>query len=140
LLHESLAGAVHHQLALLFDGLEGYEAHLGPGDSLNDGRRIGGVVLAAFAREAVGGDELGGHQTHGVAESGEFPGPVVGAGACFHADQARWQGGDEFQQFVSGHAGAHQDRFASPIHAVNGEDALCQVDSYGYDGHGLPLP
>lgn len=93
LFHETLAGAVHHQLALLFDGLEGYEAHLGPGDGFTNRCCVCGVVLAAFARKAVGGDELGGHQAHSVAELLEFPGPVVCAGARFHTDEARGHGG-----------------------------------------------
>ena len=125
---------------MLLDALVGHETHLGAGDGFADRCGIGRVVLAAFAREAVGGDELGGHQAHGVAELLEFPGPVVGAGACLHADQARGQGGDEFQQVAARYARAHEGWLACRIHAVYGKDVLCQVDSYGYDGHGLPLP
>ena len=110
--HEALAGAVHHELALLFDGFDGHEAHVWAGDGFADGGGVGGVVLAAFAREAVGGNELGGHQAHAVAVLGKFTRPVVRARARFHADQARRQAGDEFEQFVARHDGAHQRRFA----------------------------
>lgn len=53
LFHETLVGTVHHQLTLLFDDLEGHEAHLGSGDGFADGRRISSIVLATLAREAV---------------------------------------------------------------------------------------
>jgi hypothetical protein len=134
-----LAGAVHHELALLVGALEGHEAHLRAGDGFADSRRVGGVVLAALAREAIGGNELGGHQARGVAELVKFTRPVVCARAGFHADQARWQRGDELQQLVACDAGAHQHGFAGRIHAMHGEDVLGQVDAYGYDAHGLPL-
>ena len=54
------------------------------------------AALAALAAHAVGGDELGGHHAHGVAERGELPGTVVGAGTGFHTDQARRQTGDQY--------------------------------------------
>jgi hypothetical protein len=59
---------VHQQLALLLDALDGHETHVRPGDGFADGGGVGGVVLAALAREAVGDHELGRHQAHGVAE------------------------------------------------------------------------
>ena len=61
--------------------------------------------------------------------------PVVGAGAGLHADQARRQSGDEFDQFGARHAGADQRGLASLIDAMNGENILCQVDANGYDSH-----
>lgn len=70
---------MHHELALLLDALDGHEAHLWAGDGLADGGGVGRVVLAAPAREAVGGDELGGHQAHAVAEPLKFTRPVVRA-------------------------------------------------------------
>jgi hypothetical protein len=65
------------------------KAHMGSGDGFADCRRIGGIVLAALAGEAVGGDELRRHQFDGVAIATEQASPVVGAGAGFDADQAR---------------------------------------------------
>lgn len=46
----------------------------------------------------VRGDELGGDQFDAVAVLAEQSGPVVGAGAGFHADQARRELGDQRQQ------------------------------------------
>ena len=54
-----------------------------------DGGGIRRIVLAAFTAHAVGGDELGGDQLDGVAVSPKQAGPVVRAGAGFHADQTR---------------------------------------------------
>lgn len=78
LFDKARAGAVDHQLALLLDALGGHEAHVGAGNGFADRLGIGGVVLAAFAREAVGGDELGCHQAHGVAVLLKLACPVVG--------------------------------------------------------------
>jgi len=60
LVDEPLTGAMDHESALLVNGFDGDEAHVGTLDGLADGGGIGGVVLAAFAGESVGGDELGG--------------------------------------------------------------------------------
>ena len=53
LLHETLAGAVHQQLALLLDRLDGHEAHVGPGNGLADGSGIGCIIFASLARDAI---------------------------------------------------------------------------------------
>lgn len=124
LLDKALVGAAHHELALLLDGFDGHEAHLPAADRFADGGGVGHVVLAAFAREAVGSDELGGHQAHSVAEVLKLTRPVVGARAGFHAHQARGQCGDKFQQLVSRHAGTHQCRFARCVHGVHGAVVL----------------
>jgi len=68
---------------------------------------------------------------HRVSRLGKFPGPVVGAGAGFHADQARWQVGHEFEQFGAWYFGAHQCGFAELVYAMNGEDVLGEVNSNG---------
>lgn len=49
---------------LLLNALDWHEAHVGSGDGLTDRCGIGRIVLTSFAREAVGGDELGCHQAH----------------------------------------------------------------------------
>jgi hypothetical protein len=64
-MHKTLAGAMHQQLALLLDRLDGHEAHFGPGNGLADG---GCIIFAVLVREAVGDDELGRYQAHRVAE------------------------------------------------------------------------
>ena len=112
LLDKTLAGTAHHELALLIDRLEGHKAHIGPGDGLADSGGIHSIVLAAFAREAVGGYKLGGHQAQGVAILRKLACPMVSTGAGLHADQARRQSGDEFEQFGAWHAGTNQGGLA----------------------------
>ena len=102
------------------------------------GLSIGRIVLAAFAAHAVGGDELGRHEPHGLAELAKLARPVVCARAGFDADQAGRQIGDEFEQLGAWHLGAHQCRFAGLIHAVQGKNVLCQIDANGYDSHDFP--
>ena len=130
---------MHEQARLLLDVLDGHEAHVGPGDGFADGGGVGRVVLAAPAAHAIGGDELGRHQAHGVAELGELARPVVRARAGFHADEAGRQCGDEFEQLGARHCRAHQLSFAARIDAVDDEDRLCKIDSDGYDGHDFPF-
>lgn len=69
--------------------LMGTKRMLGRVTAIADGGCIGCIIFAALAREAVGDDELGRNQAHGVAELLELACPVVGTGASFHADQAR---------------------------------------------------
>ena len=133
MLDKTLAGTVHHELALLIDRLDGHKAHIGAGDGLTDSSSVRCVVLAALTRQAVGGHELGGHQAHGVTELCKLACPMVSTGACFHADQARRQSGDEFEQLGAWHAGANQCRFACLIYAMDGKNVLCQIDANGYD-------
>jgi len=73
-----------------------------------------------------------------VAKLGELSGPVAGARAGFHAIQACWQVGDEFEKFGAWYFGAHQCRFACFINAMHGKDTLGEVDSSGYDEHDFP--
>ena len=104
------------------------------------GRRIGGVVLAALALEPVRGNELRCHQPNGVTVTNEQPRPVVGTGARFHADHARWQGGDQLVQLRTRHARTHELGLAGFIDATDGEDVLGKIDADGDNGHALPLP
>jgi hypothetical protein len=139
LLNEPLAGAVHEQLRLLLDALGRNEPHIGPPDGLADGKRIGRVVLAALAREAVGHHELGRHQAHRVTMAREQPRPVMRARARFHADQARRQGRDQLKQLGASDAGTNQHRTARIIHAMHGKNVLGEIDSQSDNSHGLPL-
>ena len=132
---------MHHELALLIDRFDRHESHVWAGDGFADGGCIGCIVLAATAREAVRDDELGRHQAYGVAELLELARPLVGARAGFHADEARRQRGDEFEQLGARHARAHQHALACGIHAVNSKDVLGEIDSDGDNGrHGPLLP
>jgi hypothetical protein len=139
-LDEALPGTVHHQLRLLFLGLHRHEAHVRPLHGLASSRGIGRVVLAALAREPVGGDELRCHQPHGMTVTNEQPRPVVRTGARFHADRARRQRGDQLVQLRPWHARTHELRLAGFIDAVDGEHVLGKIDADGENGQGLPLP
>ena len=79
------------------------------------------------------------HKPHGVAELGKLPGPVVGTGAGFHIDQARWQMGYEFKKLAAWDFWAHQGRFARFIDTMHSEDVLGEINSNGYDCHDFPF-
>ena len=67
--------------------------------------------------------------------------PIVAAGACLHADDARRQCRDEFEQLGTRHTGTHQRWLACDINAMNSKDVLGEIDTDGDNGrHGLPLP
>ena len=53
--------------------------------------------------------------------------------AGFHANQARWQIGNEFEQLRPWYFWIYQHCFASFIDAMHGKNVLGEVDSYGYD-------
>jgi hypothetical protein len=140
LLHKTLAGAVHQQLALLLKALDRHEAHVGPADGLADGCGIGRIVLAALARETVGDDEPGRHQAHGVTELLKLPCPVVGAEQASMPMRHGWERGNEFEQLGAWYVGAHQHGFACGVHTMNGEHVLGEIYSDSDNAHGLPLP
>ena len=112
----ALAGAVHHQPRSAGRSvLTGTKRMFGRVHGFADRRGVGGVVLAALAAHAVGRDELGRHQPHGVAVGCEQPRPVVRAGAGFHADGARRQRGDQLMQLGARHLGLTSCT-ACPLH------------------------
>ena len=78
------------------------------------------------------------HKPHDVAELGKLPGPVVGTGAGFYADQAGWQLGREFAQLGTRYFWPHQGRLACFIDAMHSEDVLGEINSNGYDSRHLP--
>jgi len=139
LLDETLACAVHHQTRLLLLGLDRHEAHGGALHRLADGRGVGRIVLAAQAAHAIGRHELGRHQPNRVAMGGKQPGPVVGAGAGFDADEARRQGGHHFEQPGAWHARQQQFGLAGVVDTVQGKDVLGEIDSNGQNGHDFPF-
>ena len=136
---KALPRAMQGEDDLLVFFLDGYEAHVGPGDGFADGCGVRRVVLAALAAHAVGGDELGGDEPDGVAVLPEQPGPVVGTGAGFHADQAGRELGDQGRQLFARDLRLDQCGLAVFIDAVNGKDVLGEIDTYRHNAHGLPL-
>ena len=73
------------------------KAHAGTRHGFADGRSIRCIVLAALAAHAIGRDELGCHQPHGMAVLAKRSGPVVRTCAGFHADQAGRHVDDQWQ-------------------------------------------
>src|SRR3954470_14867192 len=70
----------------------------------------------------------------------QLAGPVVGAAAGLHPDQARRQAGEERQQLASGQLLAQQ-RPALRVGAVHLEPGLCEVESDCRNlHHGWPPP
>jgi len=65
---------------------------------------------------------------------------VVRAGAGLHADGARRQRRDQFQQLVARHLRPQQRGATALVDPVHREDVLGEIDADEYDGHGLPLP
>ena len=140
LFDESLPRAVKGEDQLLVFLLHRDEAHGGTSDGFANGGGVRGVVLAALAAHAVRRDELGGDQLDGVAVLTELPGPVMRAGAGFHADQAGGQLRNERQQFRTRKLRPDECGLAVIIHPVHGKHVLCEIDSNRDNAHGLPLP
>src|SRR5450631_4770796 len=85
---QHIAGAVLHQLTLLFGRLDLHEAHGRTPHRLADSLGIGGIVLVALE---VGLHVLRRHQTHLVAELSQLARPIMRSGAGLHTDKARRQ-------------------------------------------------
>ena len=60
-----------------------------------------GIVAIVLGTLAIGSDEARHHDADAMAVALELPRPFVGATAGLHADEAGWQGGDEFHQLVA---------------------------------------
>jgi len=86
--NKTLPGAVQTEDDLLVFFLDRDKAHVRPGNGFANRSGIRGVVFAAFAAQAIRGDELRGHELDGMAVLAKQPCPVVGAAAGFHANQA----------------------------------------------------
>lgn len=105
---------------------------LGAGHRFADGFGISGVVLA---RLNVGLDELRRHQAHRVAHACELARPVVGAGACLDADEARRQVDEERGHLVTAKL-LPQHSLAVLVDSMHLEHVLCQVDANSRNLHG----
>lgn len=68
---------MHAQHALLLDGLDGNEVHLGARGGFADRCRVVGVVLAALALHPVRGHQVSGNDAHVQPQGDEPAGPVV---------------------------------------------------------------
>ena len=84
----TFAQAVHAQQRLLLRRLDGHKAHAGARGCFADGGCVVGVILAALALHAVRPHEVAGNEPRIKAHLLQSPGPVVGAAAGLHRDQA----------------------------------------------------
>ena len=90
---QQLAGLVRHQRGLLVLALDGDETHVRPRHRLANRRRIRRVILAAL--------DIGFHvnrrrEFHLVAHRAKPPRPIMRRAASLHADRARLDLGEEF--------------------------------------------
>jgi hypothetical protein len=60
-------------------------------------------------------------------------------GEGFHADQARRQVGDHFQQLPANHLGLDKYRLATLVNTMQSEYILGEIDADCNNTHGLPL-
>jgi hypothetical protein len=124
---EALAQAVHAQQALLLDGLDGHEVHVGTACRFTDCGGIVGVVLAGLALQPVGRDEVGGDYAGVQTNAAQTACPMVGAGARLHGDEATgWQLGAPEQEFVATE-GPARDTLPTGVNRVNLQHALGQI-------------
>jgi hypothetical protein len=70
----------------------------------------------------------------------ELTRPMVAAGAGLHANDARRQCRDEFEQLGTRQTGAHQRWLGCGINAMNSKGVLGEINTDGDNvRHGLPL-
>lgn len=124
LLDQQFTDLVQLSDRLLLDGLDRNKTHRRPGHCLADGLGIGCVVLVPLD---IGLDVLGRDQADLVSKLGQLTAPMMGAATGFHANQARWQAGEEGLHLGSGQLLA-QDRSALCIGTVNLKPALGQIE------------
>jgi hypothetical protein len=116
---------VYGQYRLLLDMFNWSKAHRRPCDRLTDCLGIGCVVFACFN---VRFNELRSHETDRVPECLQLTRPVMGATACFHADQARRQIGKDLGHLCTLEL-LLQTCLAVGIHTMNLKNRLCKIDS-----------
>jgi hypothetical protein len=124
---ETFAQAVHAQEALLLNGFDGHEVHVGSASGFADGSGIVGVVLAGLALQPVRRDKVGGNDARVQAHGAQAASPVVGAGAGLHRDHAigRQLSAPE-QEFVATER-TTRDALPEGIDGTNLQHALGQI-------------
>ena len=99
LLDQELPDPMQLGHGLLLDRLHRDKAHGRAGHRLADRLGIGGVMLVGLH---VGFDALLRHEPDLMAQLAQLAGPMVGAGAGLHADQAWRQVGEELEHLAPG--------------------------------------
>src|SRR5215475_75944 len=122
---------MQHQQGLLIGRLDRHKPHRWACHGLTDGGCVGGIVFRPFdialhiARR---------HQTHGVAELGDFTCPMMSGSASFHADQASRNPAKKFNDLLPSQLSGDDD-VASTIHAVHLEYMLGEINADGANLH-----
>src|SRR5262249_42955315 len=124
--------AVQHRQTLLLDPLHRHERHARPRHRLADRRSINWIRLAALDK---GLDVVRRHQLYGVPEFANLTSPIMRTPARFHADETRWQLGEERQHLLASEPPGDDD-IAGDIDAVDVEYLLC----LGYQSRRCPDP
>ncbi len=85
LAHQQIARPMQHQLALLLGRFDPHKTHGWAAHRLADRLSVSSIVLVALD---VGLHIPRRHQTNLVTKLREFTRPIMGRGACLHADKA----------------------------------------------------
>lgn len=121
LLYFAWAGEANEQSRLLLDVIERHKRKMVRMTAAAMTRPSSESFLRAFRSCDTGRRTW--VQTHSVAELGKGLGPVVGAGACVHADQSQRQTGNYLEESDRWHIGGHQFRLAWLAHGMHGDEA-----------------
>src|SRR5262245_20141356 len=114
-----------HQLTLLLSRLDPYKTHGGASDRFADRLGVGSIILVTLD---IGLHILRRHQTHLMAELGEFARPIVRCGAGFHADQAWRQRLEERLHLAAAERPPDHDLLGR-VNAVNLEHVLGEIQT-----------
>jgi len=129
LLHEPLPNPMDGKHALGVFGFDGNKAHRRPAHRFANRSSIIGVILAAFALHAIGGNELRCHESGRMAQLDELACPVMGSRTSLHADQAGRKLREQLEQLLAAHSGPYQHRFADSIDTMHCNYILGQVNA-----------
>lgn len=122
------AQAMNQQDGLLIDAFNGDEAHSRSPCRFADGDGVVEIILPGAALVAIGGDEAGIDDPGLMAELGELPRPVVGAGAGLHGDDDGRCVGEELEQ-AGAVEGLSQHDVPVLINAADGKGILGQINT-----------
>ena len=124
------------QSSLLFWGLDGDEAHVGPRHRLTDGFGIVGVV---FSTLAVGHHELGRDHPYRVTQLGNLACPMRGTATGFDANETRWQISQGIQELGPSDR-LYLRSFTVPVDTVQLKNILRYINAYGRNiFHGMNI-
>src|SRR5215475_3452933 len=128
---QKIPRSMQHQQGLLIGRLDRHKPHRWACHGLTDGGCVGSIVFRPFdialhvARR---------HQTHGVAEFGNFTCPMMSGSAGLHADQTSRKLAKDVDDLFAPQLTADDD-LARTIHAVHLEYVLGEINADGANLH-----